>query len=94
MEKDYSMYRYYNGTEKYLNKKAAFWGFYERSFELTYKGSKEDKFEKFNDFILTLLYEQTSDACHFGAPGVDKDKCMEDYIRVYKEPDYKSEMYE
>ena len=44
--------------------------------------------------MLELLYEQASDICNFGQPGVDKDKEFEDYIRVYKEPGYKSELYD
>lgn len=94
MEKDYSMYKYLEGTGKFPNKKAAFFGFYEQSFESTYKGTPGEKAEKFHDFILEVLYEQTADACHFGAEGVDKDKCYEDYIRVYYDPEYKSELYE
>jgi hypothetical protein len=89
MEKDYSMYKYLDGTGKYPNKKAEFFAFYEQSFESTYKGTPGEKAERFRDFILELLYEQASDGCHFGAEGVDKDKCYEDYIRVYKEPEYK-----
>lgn len=94
MEKDYSMYKYLDGTNKYLNKKAKFFAFYEQSFESTYKGNPEDKAERFKDFILSVLYEQTADSCHFGAEGVDKDKCLADYIRVYNDPEYKSELYE
>lgn len=91
---DYSMYIYFKGLEKYPNKKAEFFGFYEKSFENTYKGSAEDKAEKFRDYIGELLYEQCSDFCHFGELGVDKDKCYEEYYREYKEPDYKLEKYE
>lgn len=93
MENDYSMYRYYDGTDNYSNKKAEFFGFYEKSFEITYTGYAEDKAEKFKDYLMAILYEQISDACHFGAEGVDKDKCFEDYIRVYYEPKYKLENY-
>ena len=94
MEKsDYSMYIYYKGSDEYVNKKAAFWGFYERSFEITYKGSASDKEDAFRDFIGKLLYEQCSDIYHFGADGVDKDACYEEYYRIYKEPDYKLEHY-
>ena len=94
MEKDYSMYTYYDGTGEYPNKKAAFFGFYEQSFEWTYKGNSEDKAEKFMDYMLELLYEQCSDANHFGSPDVDKDKCFEDYIRRYKEPEYRLDIWE
>lgn len=91
---DYSMYKYLDGTGKYPTKKAAFFAFYEQSFESTYKGTPGEKAERFKDFILSVLYEQTADACHFGAEGVDKDACLADYIRVYHEPGYKSELYE
>jgi|GEM_PF-4261427 len=93
MKKDYSMYRYYDGTDNYPNKKAAFFGFYEKSFEFTYTGSPEEKAEMFHDYILDILYEQIADASHFGSPGVDKDKEFEDYIRVYKEPEYRMENF-
>mgnify|MGYP003606855958 FL=1 len=36
---DYSMYIYFKGSEKYPNKKAEFFAFYEKSFENTYQGS-------------------------------------------------------
>ena len=95
MEKsDYSMYVYYKGSEEYVNKKASFFGFYEEIFEKTYEGRAEDKEETFRDYIGKLLYEQCSEVCHFGAEGVDKDACYEDYYRIYKEPDYKLEQYE
>lgn len=95
MEKiDYSMYRYLDGTNKYPTKKAAFFGFYEQEFENTYKGNQKDKAEKFKDHILITLYEQASDAYHFGAVGVDIDGCLADYIRVYNEPGYKLELWE
>jgi hypothetical protein len=93
MEKDHSMYIYFDGIGKYPNKKAAFFGFYEQSFENTYKGTKDDKAEKFMDYMLELLYEQCSDGCHFGSPDVDEDKCLEDYIRKYKEPDYRLDIW-
>jgi len=91
---DYSMYVYFKGDRKYPNKKAEFFGFYEQSFENTYTGGDAEKAEKFKDYILLLLYEQVSDAYHFGEAGVDKDKIYEDYIRIYHEPEYKSELYD
>ena len=95
MEKsDYSMYIYYKGSDEYINKKAAFFGFYEEVFENTYTGSAENKEVTFRDYIGKLLYEQCSDVCHFGAEGVDKDACYKDYYRKYIEPDYLSEQYE
>lgn len=90
---NFSMYRYFDGIGEYPNKKAAFFGFYEQTFENTYKGSPEEKAEIFNDYIMEVLYEQASNAYHFGEPSVDKDKCFEDYIRVYKEPEYKLETF-
>ncbi len=95
MEKNnYSMYTYYKGSDTYPNKKAKFFGFYEEMFELTYKGSDADKDELFRDYIISLLYEQASELGHFGEEGVDKDKSFEDYIRVYNEPEYQSELYD
>ena len=88
------MYLYYKGSDTYPNDKAKFFGFYERSFEFTYKGSDADKAELFKDYILSLLYEQASDSYHFGEEGVDADKCLEDYIRVYYEPEYQAELYD
>ena len=93
-KQDFSMYIYYKGSDTYPNNKAKFFGFYEKSFELTYTGTDADKAELFKDYILTLLYEQASEAYHFGEKGVDKDKCFEDYYRVYNEPEYKSELYD
>lgn len=93
-KQDYSMYIYYKGSDTYPNNKAKFFGFYERSFELTYNGTYAKKAELFKDYILELLYEQASDVYHFGEAGVDKDKCFEDYYRVYSEPEYKSELYD
>jgi hypothetical protein len=94
MEKNnYSMYTYYKGSDTYPNKKAKFFGFYEQSFELTYKGTAADKDELFKDYMNLLLYEQASEDCHFGEKGVDIDKCFEDYYRVYSEPEYKAELY-
>jgi len=88
MAKDnYSMYTYYKGSDTYPNKKAKFFGFYEEMFELTYKGDDSAKAELFNEHILSLLYEQASDIYHFGEEGVDKDKCFEEYVRIYREPE-------
>ena len=88
-----SMYTYYKGSDTYPNKKAKFFGFYEKMFELTYKGSDADKDELFRDYLHELLYEQASELGHFGEQGVDIDKCFEDYYRVYSEPEYKAELY-
>ena len=95
MEKNnYSMYTYYKGSDTYPNKKAKFFGFYEKMFDLSYKGSDADKEELFKDYILELLYEQASDIYHFGEEGVDIDKSLEEYISIYYEPEYQSENYD
>lgn len=91
---DYSMYTYYKGSDEYPNKKAAQFGFYEKLFENTYEGSPENKTEAFMDYIHDFLYQQASDGFHFGTPGVDKDKCFEEYYRRYKEPDYRLDIWE
>jgi hypothetical protein len=92
--KDYSIYKYYKGSDNYPNKKAAFFGSYERGFEFSYKGKPEDKEEAFKDFMCHLLYEQTADACMFGTPGVDKSKCFDETLDIYFKPDYHLEYYE
>lgn len=86
-KKDYSMYQYYKGSDTYPNKKAKFFGFYEKMFDLTYKGDDSAKADLFNEHILSLLYEQASDIYHFGEDGVDKDKCFQEYVRIYREPE-------
>jgi hypothetical protein len=92
--KDYSMYTYCKGDDNYPNKKAAFFGFYENAFEITYKGKPEDKVEAFKDYICDLLYEQASDIYMFGVPGVDKGKCFGEYLELYSNPDLHLEYYE
>jgi hypothetical protein len=91
---DYSMYQYYKGSENYPSKKAAFFGFYEKSFENTYKGKPEDKEEAFKDFICDLLYQQAAEAYMFGSPRVDKSKCFKEYLKEYFDLDFKKEYYE
>jgi hypothetical protein len=92
--KDYSMYKYYKGSDEYPNRKAAFCGFYESCFEKTYKGKPEDKEESFKDYMSTLLYEKLSDACNFGYPGVNVSEKLEEGFREYFEPDYHLEHWE
>jgi hypothetical protein len=92
--KDFSMYRYYKGSDEYPNKKAAFFGFYERVFERTYKGQPEDKEEAFKAYMCDLLYEQASDIYHFGVPGVDKSKCFDEYLQFYFKPNLHLEYYD
>ncbi|MDR0566136.1 MAG: hypothetical protein LBG47_03725 [Prevotellaceae bacterium] len=95
MEKsDYSMYKYYKGSEEYPNKKAAFFGFYEKCFENTYKGTPEDKEEAFKDYMAHLLYEQASDMCMFGSPRVNESKKYGEYLSRYFDTDSHLEYYE
>jgi len=91
---NYSIYTYYKGSDTYPNNKAKFFGFYEKIFDLTYKGSDADKDELFRDYLHELLYEQASDLYHFGEQGVDIDECFEDYYRVYSEPEYQADLYD
>jgi len=41
-----------------------------------------------------LLYQQASDMCMFGYPGVDRSKKLEEYMRVYFEPEVDVDRYE
>lgn len=93
MEKDYSLYIYYKGSTNYPNKKAEFFGLYERAFELTYKGSAEDKEEAFKDYMAKTLYEKCSEAYCFGATGVDQVACFQDFLNIYFHPDLHLECF-
>lgn len=88
MKKDYSMYIYYKGNEKYPNKKAAYFGFYENYFENTYKGTPEEKEEEFKNYMSDLLHEKASEIYHFGLPQVDKSAKMKEFTKYYFNPDY------
>jgi hypothetical protein len=90
---DYSMYRYYKGSDEYPNRKAAFFGFYESAFENTYKGKPEDKEEAFKDYMSDLLYEQASEIYHFGLPQVNKSEKYREYLEEYFTPDFHLEYY-
>jgi hypothetical protein len=90
---DYSMYTYYKGSDKYPNKKAAFFGFYEKSFENTYKGKPENKKEVFKDYICDLLYDQASEIYHFGLPSVNNAEKYSEYLKEYSSPDLHLEYY-
>ena len=94
--KDYSMYRYYKGEgHKYPNRKTEFFAFYERDFELTYKGNPENKEEAFKDFMSDLLYQQCAEMNMFGCdPMQDKSKALDEYYKRYFDPEYKVELYE
>ena len=61
MDKDYSIYKYYKGSEDYPNDKARFFGFYEQHFDVGYRGKPEDKEEAFKDYTLSNigLYDST-----------------------------------
>jgi len=92
--KNYNMYIYYKGSDDYPNKKAAFFGSYEKAFEYSYKGMPEDKEESFKEFMCNLLYEQASDIYIFGLPDVDKSKCFKEYLKTYFDPEFHLEYYE
>jgi hypothetical protein len=93
-DSDYSMYKYYKGSEEYPNGKAKYFGFYESVFERTYKGAPEDKEETFKDYICHLLYEQASELYHFGHPSINKSEKYDEYLQEYFDPDFHSEYYE
>jgi len=88
--KDYSLYKYYKGSEKYPNQKAKFFGFYESMFERSYDGAPEDKEEAFKEYMSDLLYQKASDIYHFGYPGVDVSAKLEEFNKYYFDPDYKA----
>ncbi|MEG1993380.1 MAG: hypothetical protein RR048_00550 [Oscillospiraceae bacterium] len=88
------MYRYYKGSDDYPDAKSKFFGFYERCFELTYKGKPEDKEESFKDYMSSLLYEQASDSFMFGVDGVDNSECYRKYLNEYFNHGVNKEVYE
>lgn len=92
--KDFSMYTYYKGSDNYPNKKAAFFGFYEKAFEFTYKGKPDDKTEAFKDYICDLLYEQASERYQFPLQTGTKAECFNEYIKEYSIPALNKERYE
>ena len=87
MDKDYSIYKYYKGSDEYPNDKARFFGFYEQHFDVGYKGKPEDKEEAFKDYMSNVLFEQCADMCCFGMPGVDKWAKYDDYLNEYFNPE-------
>lgn len=93
MDKDYSLYIYYKGSEEYPNDKARFFGFYEQHFDVGYNGKPEDKEEAFKDYMCNVLYEQCADMCCFGMPGVDKWAKYGDYLDEYFNPEQNIEKY-
>lgn len=93
MDKDYSIYKYYKGSEDYPNDKARFFGFYEQHFDVGYNGKPEDKEEAFKDYMCNVLYEQCADMCCFGMPGVDKWAKYDDYLDEYFNPERNIEKY-
>lgn len=94
MDKDYSIYIYYKGSDEYPNDKARFFGFYEKHFDIGYSGKPEDKEEAFKDYMCNVLYEQCADKCCFGTPGVDKNECYQKYLDEYFNPERNIEKYE
>ena len=56
MDKDYSIYKYYKGSDEYPNDKARFFGFYEQHFDVGYIGKPEDKEEAFKDYMRNVLF--------------------------------------
>ena len=93
MDKDYSIYKYYKGSDEYPNDKARFFGFYEQHFDVGYNGKPEDKEEAFKDYMCNVLYEQCADMCCFGMPGVDKWAKYNDYLNEYFNPERNIEKY-
>ena len=93
MDKDYSIYKYYKGSEDYPNDKARFFGFYEQHFDVGYNGKPEDKEEAFKDYMCNVLFEQCADMCCFGMPGVDKWAKYDDYLNEYFNPERNIEKY-
>ncbi|HML71164.1 MAG TPA: hypothetical protein PKA78_07335 [Macellibacteroides fermentans] len=93
MDKDYSIYKYYKGSEDYPNDKARFFGFYEQHFDVGYNGKPEDKEEAFKDYMSNVLFEQCADMCCFGMPGVDKWAKYDDYLNEYFNPERNIEKY-
>lgn len=93
MDKDYSIYIYYEGSEEYPNDKARFFGFYEQHFDVGYIGKPEDKEEAFKDYMSNVLFEQCADMCCFGMPGVDKWAKYDDYLNEYFNPERNIEKY-
>jgi len=94
MEKDYSLYIYYKGSDEYPNDKAKFFGFYEQVFENTFRGKPEEREEAFKSHMAHVLYEQCSDKCYFGMQGVDESKCYKDYLADYFNPERNLKKYE
>ena len=81
--KDYSIYIYYKGSTDFPNKKAKFWGTYERLFDNSYKGKDEDKEEEFKDYMSNLIYQLSSDSISMGS-GVTYEMIQEQYRKNIK----------
>ena len=93
MDKDYSIYKYYKGSDEYPNDKARFFGFYEQHIDVGYIGKPEDKEQAFKDYMSNVLFEQCADMCCFGMPGVDKWAKYNDYLNEYFNPERNIEKY-
>lgn len=94
MDKDYSLYKYYKGSDEYPNDKARFFGYYEKVFENTFHGKPEERVEAFKTHMMDVLYEQCSDKCYFGMQGVDKWAKYNDYLQDYFNPERNLKKYE
>ena len=94
--KDYSIYKYYKGSSDFPNKKAKFWGTYERLFDNGYKGNDEDKEEEFKDYMSNLIYQLSSDSITMGG-GATYEMIQEEYeknIKHYFDESDGIELYE
>jgi hypothetical protein len=63
-----------------------FFGFYEKMFEMTYKGKPACKAEVFKYYIYDLIYGHASEMYQFGLPQVDKWKKFAEYLKKYSIP--------
>lgn len=87
--KDFSIYKYYKGSEDYPNDKARYFGFYEKHFDDGYTGNPDDKEEAFKDVISNLLYEKASEYFMFGTEKTyeEKMKKYNAFIKYYFNPE-------
>lgn len=93
MEKDYSLYTYYKGSDDYPNDKAAFFGLYEKVFEENYDGTPEDKPAEFAAFMNDLIIEMSTDMSDLAGPGIDSNRGYEFFLNVYQHPDFHTEWW-
>jgi len=89
----YDLYVYYKGDDKKLTGKASFFGNYEKIFEQTYTGSKNDKEMAYIKYITKMVEDLTSNAF---LSAVSTDTWLtkfNDILKQYFEPKYKKELY-